>query len=159
MNSQAVVAALYAGGHDARALEAIAVGVEKESLVDFTLFGKGWVRENAVVCPYHGWRFAGDGVAVAKYRRLPVAHGLRNGRSGEQALIAGEHANRDGRGAGSDVQSETGMSLRTEFMTRKRFLYQLLAFVIECTRRFIKDKNIRITEKRACNRKSLLFSS
>jgi phenylpropionate dioxygenase-like ring-hydroxylating dioxygenase large terminal subunit len=23
--------------------------------------GKGWVRENAVVCPYHGWRFAGDG--------------------------------------------------------------------------------------------------
>jgi phenylpropionate dioxygenase-like ring-hydroxylating dioxygenase large terminal subunit len=23
--------------------------------------GKGWVRDNAVVCPYHGWRFAGDG--------------------------------------------------------------------------------------------------
>jgi phenylpropionate dioxygenase-like ring-hydroxylating dioxygenase large terminal subunit len=23
--------------------------------------GKGWVRDNTVVCPYHGWRFAGDG--------------------------------------------------------------------------------------------------
>jgi len=23
--------------------------------------GKGWVKENAVVCPYHGWRFGGDG--------------------------------------------------------------------------------------------------
>ena len=23
--------------------------------------GKGWVRDGAVVCPYHGWRFGGDG--------------------------------------------------------------------------------------------------
>ena len=23
--------------------------------------GKGWVREGGVVCPYHGWRFGGDG--------------------------------------------------------------------------------------------------
>lgn len=23
--------------------------------------GKGWVRDDAVVCPYHGWRFGGDG--------------------------------------------------------------------------------------------------
>ncbi len=23
--------------------------------------GKGWVRDGTVVCPYHGWRFAGDG--------------------------------------------------------------------------------------------------
>ena len=23
--------------------------------------GKGWVREGNVVCPYHGWQFAGDG--------------------------------------------------------------------------------------------------
>jgi phenylpropionate dioxygenase-like ring-hydroxylating dioxygenase large terminal subunit len=23
--------------------------------------GKGWVRDEAVVCPYHGWRFGGDG--------------------------------------------------------------------------------------------------
>jgi phenylpropionate dioxygenase-like ring-hydroxylating dioxygenase large terminal subunit len=23
--------------------------------------GKGWVRDNTVVCPYHGWRFSGDG--------------------------------------------------------------------------------------------------
>jgi len=24
--------------------------------------GKGWVRDDTVVCPYHGWRFAGDGL-------------------------------------------------------------------------------------------------
>jgi phenylpropionate dioxygenase-like ring-hydroxylating dioxygenase large terminal subunit len=24
--------------------------------------GKGWVREDTVVCPYHGWQFGGDGV-------------------------------------------------------------------------------------------------
>jgi len=23
--------------------------------------GKGWVRDDTVVCPYHGWQFAGDG--------------------------------------------------------------------------------------------------
>ena len=23
--------------------------------------GKGWVRDGTVVCPYHGWQFAGDG--------------------------------------------------------------------------------------------------
>ncbi len=23
--------------------------------------GKGWVRDGTVVCPYHGWRFAGNG--------------------------------------------------------------------------------------------------
>lgn len=23
--------------------------------------GKGWVRDDCVVCPYHGWRFSGDG--------------------------------------------------------------------------------------------------
>ena len=23
--------------------------------------GKGWIRDNTVVCPYHGWRFGGDG--------------------------------------------------------------------------------------------------
>ncbi len=26
--------------------------------------GAGWVRDNCVVCPYHGWRFAGDGKCV-----------------------------------------------------------------------------------------------
>jgi len=27
--------------------------------------GKGWVRNNTVVCPYHGWRFAGNGRCTA----------------------------------------------------------------------------------------------
>jgi phenylpropionate dioxygenase-like ring-hydroxylating dioxygenase large terminal subunit len=26
--------------------------------------GKGWIRDGSVVCPYHGWRFAGDGKCV-----------------------------------------------------------------------------------------------
>jgi phenylpropionate dioxygenase-like ring-hydroxylating dioxygenase large terminal subunit len=26
--------------------------------------GKGWVRDNCVVCPYHGWKFDGDGKCV-----------------------------------------------------------------------------------------------
>ena len=47
-SSGAVVAALYAGGHSARVLEEIALGLEKNDLVDFVLFGKGWVRGEAV---------------------------------------------------------------------------------------------------------------
>lgn len=47
-SSGAVVAALYAGGHDARGLERIALEVEKGDLVDFVLFGKGWVRGAAL---------------------------------------------------------------------------------------------------------------
>lgn len=47
-SSGAVVAALYAGGLDAAALERIAVGLDKDSLIDFVLFGKGWVRGEAL---------------------------------------------------------------------------------------------------------------
>jgi NTE family protein len=47
-SSGAVVAALYAGGHDARGLERIALEVEKGDLVDFVLLGKGWVRGEAL---------------------------------------------------------------------------------------------------------------
>ena len=27
--------------------------------------GKGWVKDDCVVCPYHGWRFSGDGKCIA----------------------------------------------------------------------------------------------
>ena len=47
-SSGAVVAALYAGGRGSAALEEIALGVEKDDLVDFVLFGKGWVRGEAL---------------------------------------------------------------------------------------------------------------
>ena len=47
-SSGAIVAALYAAGHGARALEELAVGVDRDALVDFTLFGKGWVRGEAL---------------------------------------------------------------------------------------------------------------
>lgn len=47
-SSGAIVAALYAGGHNAAALEATALNIEKENLVDFTLFGNGWVRGEAL---------------------------------------------------------------------------------------------------------------
>lgn len=47
-SSGAVVAALYASGRSAAELEKIALEVEKADLVDFTLFGKGWVRGRAL---------------------------------------------------------------------------------------------------------------
>lgn len=47
-SSGAIVAALYAGGYDARSLERIAIDVEEGALVDFTLFGNGWVRGEAL---------------------------------------------------------------------------------------------------------------
>jgi len=47
-SSGAVVAALYAGGQRARQLEEIALELEKGDLVDFVLFGKGWVKGEAL---------------------------------------------------------------------------------------------------------------
>ncbi len=47
-SSGAVVAALYASGRDARELERVALEVEKGDLVDFVLFGKGWVKGEAL---------------------------------------------------------------------------------------------------------------
>ncbi|MBI3041660.1 MAG: patatin-like phospholipase family protein [Betaproteobacteria bacterium] len=47
-SSGAVVAALYASGRRAFELEEIALGVEKADLVDFALFGKGWVKGEAL---------------------------------------------------------------------------------------------------------------
>jgi NTE family protein len=47
-SSGAVVAALYAGGRSAGELEEIALGIEKGDLVDFVLFGNGWVRGEAL---------------------------------------------------------------------------------------------------------------
>src|SRR5262249_47701497 len=47
-SSGAVVAALFAGGNDARALEGMAVGVEDSDLIDFTLFGPGNVQGEAL---------------------------------------------------------------------------------------------------------------
>jgi NTE family protein len=44
----AVVAALYAAGYTAAQLEAIAVNIEKENLLDLTPFGHGWVRGEAL---------------------------------------------------------------------------------------------------------------
>lgn len=47
-SSGAVVAALYAAGHSAKSLEELAVSVERDALVDVTLFGKGWVLGEAL---------------------------------------------------------------------------------------------------------------
>lgn len=47
-SSGAVVAALYAAGRRSAELEEIALGVEKGDLVDFALFGKGWVKGEAL---------------------------------------------------------------------------------------------------------------
>jgi NTE family protein len=47
-SSGSVVAAIYAGGHDARALETMALGIEDNDLIDFTLFGPGRVQGEAL---------------------------------------------------------------------------------------------------------------
>ena len=47
-SSGAVVAALYAGGYSGRALEGVALGLARDDLVDFALFGKGWVKGEAL---------------------------------------------------------------------------------------------------------------
>ena len=47
-SSGSVVAALYAGGNDARALEALALGIADSDLIDFTLFGPGRVQGDAL---------------------------------------------------------------------------------------------------------------
>ncbi len=47
-SSGAVVAALYAAGRGADELEQIALGIEKDDLVDFILFGRGWVKGEAL---------------------------------------------------------------------------------------------------------------
>lgn len=47
-SSGAVVAALYAGGHRGVELERIALGIEQGDLVDFALFGNGWIRGEAL---------------------------------------------------------------------------------------------------------------
>ena len=47
-SSGAVVAALYAGGNNAQALEAMALSVEDSDLIDVTLFGPGRVQGEAL---------------------------------------------------------------------------------------------------------------
>jgi NTE family protein len=47
-SSGSVVAAIYAGGNDARALETMALGIEDNDLIDFTLFGPGRVQGEAL---------------------------------------------------------------------------------------------------------------
>jgi NTE family protein len=47
-SSGAVVAALYAGGNDAHALETMALGIEDNDLIDFTFFGPGRVQGEAL---------------------------------------------------------------------------------------------------------------
>jgi NTE family protein len=47
-SSGAVVAALYASGRPARELEEIALALDQSDLVDFALFGNGWVKGEAM---------------------------------------------------------------------------------------------------------------
>ena len=47
-SSGAIVAALHAGGYSGEELERLAVGLDEGALIDFSLFGKGWVRGYAL---------------------------------------------------------------------------------------------------------------
>lgn len=47
-SSGAIVAALYAGGYSGEELERLALALDPGALIDFSLFGKGWVRGAAL---------------------------------------------------------------------------------------------------------------
>jgi len=47
-SSGAIVAALYAGGYTGVELEKLASDISESALIDFSLFGKGWVRGEAL---------------------------------------------------------------------------------------------------------------
>jgi NTE family protein len=47
-SSGAIVAALYAGGYSGEELERVAVELDQGALIDFSLFGNGWVRGEAL---------------------------------------------------------------------------------------------------------------
>ena len=47
-SSGAIIAALYAAGHKGRELESIALELNREELLDFALFGSGWVLGEAL---------------------------------------------------------------------------------------------------------------
>jgi NTE family protein len=47
-SSGAIVAALYAGGYSGHELERLAVDLDQGALIDFSLFGQGWVRGEAL---------------------------------------------------------------------------------------------------------------
>ena len=47
-SSGAVIAALYAAGHNGQELENIAIALNRDELVDFALFGRGWVLGEAL---------------------------------------------------------------------------------------------------------------
>jgi len=47
-SSGAIVAALYAGGYSGDDLERLAIDLDQGALIDFSLFGQGWVRGEAL---------------------------------------------------------------------------------------------------------------
>ena len=66
-SSGAIVAALYAGGLSGAALERLANELDQGALVDFNLFGKGWVRGEALQ------DFVNRAVGGKPIERLPKA--------------------------------------------------------------------------------------
>lgn len=82
-SSGAVVAALYAAGHTGRALEELALSVEKDALLDFTLFGNGWVLGEALQ------EFVNEAVGGRPLERLarPFAVMVTRARDGAQIVF------------------------------------------------------------------------
>jgi len=82
-SSGAVVAALYAAGHDGPALEKLALTLEKDALLDFTLFGKGWVLGEALQ------EFVNEAVGGRPLERLarPFAVTVTRARDGAQIVF------------------------------------------------------------------------
>jgi NTE family protein len=82
-SSGAVVAALYAAGHDAKSLEELAVAVDGDALLDFTLFGNGWVLGEALQ------DFVNDAVGRRPIEKLarPFAVAATRGRDGARVIF------------------------------------------------------------------------
>jgi predicted acylesterase/phospholipase RssA len=90
-SSGAVVAALYASGRPARELEEIALALEQSDLVDFALFGNGWVKGEAMQ------DFVNRMVDGRPIERLPRPFAViaTEAKSGRYALLADELADAD----------------------------------------------------------------
>ena len=77
-SSGAIVAALYAAGYSGSELEQLATDLQETALIDFALFGQGWLRGNALQA------FVNDAVDNRPIERLPKAFAVvaTNAKSG-----------------------------------------------------------------------------
>jgi NTE family protein len=109
-SSGAIVAALYAGGYSGVELERVAVDLDQSALVDFSLFGKGWVRGEALQA------FVNDAVGHRPMEQLPKAFAVvvTHAKSGEMVVFN---------------HGDTGLAVRASSSVPDLFIPPLIAGV------------------------------